>query len=41
MSPVVAQPQPVGDPYCQWTGVDPLAAYSVAATPDVSAISTD
>jgi hypothetical protein len=30
---------PVGDPY--WVGVDPLAAYSAATTPDVSANATD
>jgi hypothetical protein len=30
---------PVGDPY--WPGVAPLAAYSVAATPDVSENATD
>ena len=32
----VSQPQLVGDP--DWTG---LAAYSVATTPDVSAIASD
>jgi hypothetical protein len=31
---VVSHPQLVGDPY--WTGVAPLAAYSAAATSDVS-----
>jgi hypothetical protein len=31
----VSRPQLVGDAY--WTGVVPLATYSVAATPDVSA----
>ena len=30
-----AQPRPVGDP--KWTGIDPLAAYSVGTTPEVSA----
>jgi hypothetical protein len=39
VSSAVAQPQLVVDPY--WTGVAPLAAYSVAATSDVSANSTD
>ena len=35
----VSQPQLVGDPVC--TGVAPLAAYSVAATLDVSANAPD
>jgi hypothetical protein len=39
VSSTVAQPQLVSNQY--WTGVDPLAAYSVATTPDVSADASD
>ena len=35
----VSQPQLAGDP--NWTSVAPLAAYSVATTPDVSANASD
>jgi hypothetical protein len=38
-NPAVSLPQLVGDPY--WTGLDPLAAYSVVASPDVSENATD
>lgn len=38
VSSAVAQLQPVDDPY--WTGVAPLPAHSVAATPEVSVNST-
>jgi len=37
-NPAVSQPQPV-DPHV--TGIDPLATYLVATTPDVSANASD
>jgi hypothetical protein len=38
-NPAVSKPQLVGHPH--WTGVAPFAAYSVAATPEVTANTSD